>query len=278
MSPQWKRQDRTIVSDEKTSYSVRSDSRFEFAIRICPPSRDHEYCTVELAYNTAGHHRSVESREQAIGLIQGLVASPDGQDGSKTEPTPSPKNTALILHPDFEGEISHREIFGDATLADFGTSQRSRYADKPWYQHQEGYKGYLDPLLNSEPFQKAVLYIRPTGIRYQYELWVDVVDEDVVTVSHEFFAQNWDVETDPDLTSLVRTLDGIGANKREPDTIRWVSPDETPFNPDFSYEYLPDHPYEVNGWRFDPEVGPTQWVSRDGRLVVRVNTRARQSG
>ena len=167
---------RTKYREEITTDPAHPSDTDHYAIGISPPAvHDDIYCQVRVHGKSWGRSgRKFETRSEAINYIQQTLneleeKSLDGKYRSSInyypEP-PKPSNTRYVVHPDYEGEIGPREIWGDATLGSFGVTSQSRLEDQPWYQTRNAYTEWINPLREEE------IVLRLFGERHnQYAFW-----------------------------------------------------------------------------------------------------------
>lgn len=214
------------------------DDGDHYAITVQPPmNADSEYCRIAVNGRTWGRGgRVVESRQEAIEYLQERIdeleakATDDKYRGSlpRYPEPPKPANTRFRVHPDFEDEISARELWGDATLASFGADTGSKYADRPWYQHRDAYQEWLAPLREAPGAQVLRVYAQDlTEMAYRWAM----LDNDTETLHWIRYRPNSDrlKVSSTSWTSATRTVGGIGITYAPPADLRHLVKSKTPF-------------------------------------------------
>jgi hypothetical protein len=209
-----------------------------YALAVEPPlNRDDVYCRINCQGRTwGGSSKALETRDAAIEYIHERLerleekALDDKYRGVTRYPEPpKPANTRYVVHPDYEGEIGPREVWGDATLSTFGAGAAdSQYAETPWYQHREAYDEWLAPL-REDP--GALVYrVYAKDIAEMAYFWY-VVDE-----NDQLFAVRYRPESgrlkgpfESSCTSATRRAGGIGITNAPPADCQHLNVDQTPF-------------------------------------------------
>lgn len=207
-----------------------------YAFTVQPPlNSDDEFCRIKVNGRTWGQGgRAVESRSAAIDYLQDKIgeldqkARDDKYRGSlpRYPDPPKPANTKFLVHPDFDDEISARELWGDATLASFGADSGSKYSEKPWYQHRDVYQEWLAPLRDAQG--ERVLRVLATDIGWLAYFW-HIVEDDQLYVTR-YRPEHDRASVGPsDWTPATRRLGAVGITNPPPADIRTFGVDETPF-------------------------------------------------
>jgi len=214
------------------------DDGDHYALAVHPPlNRDDVYCRVYCeGRNWGGSAKPLESRDAAVEYIQDKLdeleekATDDKNRGSVSyypEP-PKPANTRYVVHPDFDGEIGPREVWGDATLASFGVQNSSKYEDQQWYETREEFQDWLAPLREAPGAQVVRIYAQDlTEMAY----WWAMLDNDTETLHWIRYRPNSDrlnVSTTT-WTSATRTVGGIGTTHAPPADLRHFVVSKTPY-------------------------------------------------
>lgn len=230
---------RTKYRKEVDHRTRRPDDGDHYAIAVHPPlNRDDVYCRVYCeGRKWGGSGKPLESRDDAVKYIQkkldeleekALDDKPRGSVPKYPEP-PKPANTRYVVHPDFDGEIGPREVWGDATLESFGVSPASKYEDQDWYETREAYEEWLAPLRDLAEKQVLRIYAQDlTEMGYRWAM-VDADDEDTLHwIRYRPRQDRLDVTTTT-WTSATRTVGGIGITHAPPADIRHKVVSKTPF-------------------------------------------------
>jgi len=223
-----------------------------YVIMIRPPrTTDGVYCRVEprgRSWGRSGY--PVESRTEAIEYIRDKLeelerkATDDKRHpGVNAYPEPpKPSNTLYVVHPDFEGEISPREVWGDATLSSFGVETGSKYADREWYETRETYQQWLAPLRDDESAALRLYALHLTEMEYWWYSadgngGVDAIRYASGSDRVKDYTASW--------TSATRQVGGIGLTSRPPADLRRQEVSETPLGVDDAREWIDDHEVEA---------------------------------
>jgi hypothetical protein len=220
-------------------YTRMPDDGDHYCLAVHPPlNSDDVYCRVYCeGRNWGGSARAMEGRDEAIDYMQSKLdeleekATDDKRRGSISyypEP-PKPANTRYVVHPDFDGEIGPREVWGDATLESFGVSPDSTYEDQAWYETRQEYQEWLEPLRDMSG--RAVLRLYAQDLTQMAYWWymADRDDEDTLyRVRYRPKAEKLDFAT-VSWTSATRTVGGIGITHAPPADIRTRARSQTPF-------------------------------------------------
>lgn len=219
------------------------DEGDHYALAVHPPlNRDDVYCRVYCQGRTwGGSAKPLASRDAAIDYIHEQLedleakALDDKHRGSvpRYPEPPTPSNTRYIVHPDYEGEIGPREVWGDATLATFGAGDASSaYAGRPWYQSRDAYQEWLAPLRDAPGERVCRLFAMDlTEMAYWWFVVEEHEDEEepeLHGVRHRptqgritVGAWTW--------TSATRRVGGIGITHAPPADCRHLDVEATPF-------------------------------------------------
>ncbi|CDK38187.1 MULTISPECIES: hypothetical protein [Halorubrum] len=244
---------RTKYRKEITADPAHPSGNDHYAIGISPPTAsDTTYCRVRVEGKSWGRSgRKFETRSEAIGYIRQTLddleekSLDDKYRGSINyypEP-PKPSNTRYVVHPDYEGEIGPREIWGDATLGSFGVASQSRLEEKPWYQVRDAYADWGKPLREGD----TVLQL--FGERHtQYAFWWFTVSDGSVQMIEYQFGRPSVTVSESSWTTVTRCAGGIGLTRAKPLDRRHLPADRTPFRVGHSdeaiVEWLQQHPPE----------------------------------
>jgi len=214
------------------------DDGDHYALSVFPPmNRDDVYCRIQQRGRTWGRgSHAAESRDEAIDHLHNCLdryeekATDDKDRGSlpRYPEPPKPANTRFAVHPDFEGEIAARELWGDATLASFGGGTDSKYADRPWYETREAYQEWLAPLRQAPGAQVLRVYAQDlTEMAYRWAM----LDNDTETLHWIRYRPNSDrlTVTTTSWTSVTRIVGGIGTTNAPPADLRHLVKSKTPF-------------------------------------------------
>lgn len=224
-----------------------------YAIGISPPTAyDNIYCRVRVQGKSWGRScRRFETRSEAIDYIRQTLNELEkkslddkyrGSINHYPEP-PKPSNTRYVVHPDYDGEIGPREVWGDATLGSFGVASQSRFEDQPWYQIRDEYTDWGKPLRGDD------IILRLFGERHtQYAYWWFTVSDDSVQMVEYQFGRPSITVSESSWTSVTRRAGGIGLTRAKPLDRRHLPPEHTPFRIGHSeetiVEWLQQHPPE----------------------------------
>lgn len=252
----------------------------EVTVKLMPPAFDHNYASLDISHRTGGMRRGVTSRDTALKTVQSVLDRWSERDDYDVDPAPS--NTELELHPDYEGELTVRELFGDATLAAFGAgSTESRFAEKPWYTHQPEFDEWLRPVLESDG--EIVLEVTYQHLGRTWTRWVrgttnDAGERDLEELRYRHTDHRLEGPEPADQTKIVRSIGAYGPIYPEPYSVSFQKPSETGFEGEI--DYLEGHPSEVNGWVFYPDdtgMGDV-WLGEGTTNAVRVYHSERGTG
>ncbi|MDS0243118.1 MULTISPECIES: hypothetical protein [unclassified Haloferax] len=248
-----------------------------YAIQIQPPRSDGHYCRWEAngAAVVCGNDGSGKptSRDDLIDQLRTLLE--DWKDAhqsgtSSRDAPPTPSNTTVYAHEDYREDFTFREIFGDATLAQFGIENNSTFEDTSWAETKPEYDEWVAPLYDVPGERVLVLMHYDRGHR---TWWVRATEDwTLERVAYEDVGHNWSEPEQQDITKLVRQLGGYGLIYTEPREVEFRGVKDTPFDEDYNHEYLDNHPEEVAGWQFttDAPMRSDSWITPDGRAVVQV--------
>lgn len=244
---------RTKYRKEITADPAHPSGNDHYAIGISPPNAsDNIYCRVRVEGKSWGRSsRKFETRSEAIDYIRQTLneiekkSLDDKYRGSidyYPEP-PKPSNTRYVVHPDYEGEIGPREIWGDATLGSFGVASQSRFEDQSWYQTRDAYADW------GEPLREEDIVLQIFGERHtQYAFWWFAVSGDSVQMVEYQFGRPSITVSESTWTSVTRRAGGIGLIMSKPLDCRHLPAEQTPFRAGPSdeaiVEWLHQHPPE----------------------------------
>lgn len=214
------------------------DDGDHYALAVHPPlNRDDVYCRVYCeGRNWGGSAKALESRDAAIEYIQNRLevleekATDDKNRGSvpKYPEPPKPANTRYVVHPDYDGEIGPREVWGDTTLASFGVESTSKYEEQSWYETRDAYQKWLAPLREAPGAQVVRLYAQDlTEMAY----WWAMVDNDTETLHWIRYRPKSDrlkVSTTT-WTSATRAVGGLGLTHAPPADLRHIAKSKSPY-------------------------------------------------
>lgn len=227
------------------------DDGDHYAFALHPPLlRDDIYCQVYCRGRTwGGSAKSLENRDTAIEYIHQKLseleekALDDKYRGSipRYPEPPKPANTRYVVHPDYEGEIGAREIWGDATLSSFGAGTSSQYADKPWYQTRDAYREWLEPLRDEGGDQVYRVYTKDiTEMAYWWYIVPETGgEEELHYVRYRPESQRLKIGTES-WTSATRQAGGIGITNPPPADCRHLHISDTPFQAGVEEENIRD--------------------------------------
>lgn len=230
---------RTKYRKEVDKHTTMPGDDDHYALAVHPPlNRDDIYCRVSCeGRNWGGSAKPLESRDDAVDYIRTKLdeleekALDDKERGSVPyypEP-PKPSNTRYLVHPDYDGEIGPREVWGDATLTSFGVSSTSQYEDQPWYETRDEYQEWLAPLRELPGKQVLRVYARDlTEMAYRWAM-ADPDDEETLYLVRYRPQQDRLNVTTTTWTSATRTVGGIGITHAPPADLRHVVVSKSPF-------------------------------------------------
>lgn len=219
--------------DISTTPAHPSDNDY-YAIGIYPPvTQDDAYCRVRVHGRSWGRSgRRFDARSEAIDYIHNTLdgieakALDDKRRGSINhypEP-PKPSNTRYVVHPDYDGEIGPREIWGDATLGSFGVTPQSRFETEPWYQTRDSYTNWGKPLSEGD------VVLRLFGRKHRQDTfwWFTVSGDTLHMIEYRIGGPLINI-TESTWTRLTRQVGGIGLTNSEPLDCRHLPVGKTPF-------------------------------------------------
>lgn len=244
---------RTKYRKEISTTPAHPSDNDYYAITISPPiTRDDIYCRVSVRGRNWGRPgRKFETRSDAIEYIhrnldkleeKSLTEKKRCEYHVYPEP-PKPSNTRYVVHPDYDGEIGPREIWGDATLGSFGVASQSRYETQPWYQTREAYTKWASQLRESE----LVLRIFAKELSSHAYCWFAAAGDTAQMVEYQF-GRPYIKATPIPWTSVTRRVGGIGLTRAKPLDYRYLPVERTPFrvgpDEDAIKNWLQQHPPE----------------------------------
>lgn len=219
--------------------AAQPDDGDHYAIKIRPPlTDDGAFCDVKVAGRTWGQGgRAEPSQQAAIDYIRSKIAewetkaNDDVYRGSlpRYPEPPKPANTRFIVHPDYEGQISPREIWGDTTLGAFGVDTTAKFDETPWFEAQSAYDEWIAPIREAGDGATALRVYTKAHANMAY-FWVLAFDEDRPPHIVRYVPHADTIRRAPkSWTQVTRMAGGIGLTHPDPADIRHVPVEESPF-------------------------------------------------
>mgnify|MGYP006299360619 CR=1 FL=1 len=226
---------RTKYRKELNEWVLGPDDGDHYAIGVEPPlNRDDVYCRLDVKGRTwGGSSRQVDTRDDAIAWLHEKLAELEqkalddklrGSVSRYPEP-PKPSNTRYVVHPDYEGEIGPREVWGDATLSSFGVETTSKFEDTSWYETRDAYQEWLAPLRESPGDRVCRVFAQDlTEMAYW---WAMAGEDELHWIRYRPRSDRLAVQT-TSWTSATRRAAGIGLTTAPPADVRLFDIKETP--------------------------------------------------